>query len=203
MHSQGFWAVGERLNTDVVRLENQGDALCPYRMKSTWRFADGNLAALVYDLSLKVVCLDDPCSMAHCGHQARCVQEEVPVVNGEGDGTLSNVTKCDCNPGFYGDPYDRCYPAASEEVECQCRRLIFSSRSSVATAKHRNSYGEYFLFGEYDLSPVYQHFAGVEYLYKRDGNWLISDEVGLREAGLQNQGDVAQCPYRYSVQLQI
>ena len=37
----------------------------------------------------------------------------------------------------------------------------------------------------------------MEYLYKRDGNWLISDEVGLREAGLQNQGDVSTCPYRY------
>ncbi len=143
--------------------------------------------------------------------------------------------------------------------QCQCRRLIFSSRSSVALAKHRNSYGEYFLYGEYDGTPVYQHFAGtsvlggtctstskwkwsgpdtfirdfplfrtkpivslklshlttrflpkryieentvhvniigVEYLYKRDGNWLISDEVGLREAGLQNQGDTATCPYR-------
>ncbi len=53
-HSQGFWAVGERVGADVVRLENQGDDLCPYRMKSTWRFADGDVAALVYDLSLKV-----------------------------------------------------------------------------------------------------------------------------------------------------
>ena len=34
---------------------------------------------------------------------------------------------------------------------------------------------------------MYQHFAGVEYLYRKDGNWLISDEIGLREAGLQNQ----------------
>lgn len=35
-------------------LLHQGDTICPYRMRSTWRFADGNLAALVYDLSLKV-----------------------------------------------------------------------------------------------------------------------------------------------------
>ena len=49
------------------------------------------------------------------------------------------------------------------------------------------SYGEYFLYGGYDGAPVYQHFAGVEYLYRKDGNWLISDEIGLREAGLQNQ----------------
>ena len=132
-------------------------------MRSTWRFADGNLAALVYDLSLKVVCLDDPCSMAHCGQQARCIQAETATEAG-GGGSSGNVTKCECNPGFYGDPYARCFP---EEVEdgggegCGCRRLIFSSRSSVALAKHRNSYGEYFLYGEYDGSPVYQHFAGT------------------------------------------
>ena len=48
--------------------------------------------------------------------------------------------------------------------------------------------------------------TGVEFLYKRDGNWLISDEIGLREAGLQNQGedntsDAANgtdvCPYTF------
>ena len=39
---------------DVVRLENQGDAECPYRMKSLWRFADGDLNALVYDISMQV-----------------------------------------------------------------------------------------------------------------------------------------------------
>ncbi len=45
------------------------------------------------------------------------------------------------------------------------------------------------MYGYYDAAPVYQHFAGVEYLYRREGNWLISDEIGLREAGLQNQVD--------------
>ena len=63
------------------------------------------------------------------------------------------------------------------------------------------SYGEYFLYGGYDGAPVYQHFAGVEYLYRKDGNWLISDEIGLREAGLQNQVgtgtiDLSLCSYR-------
>ena len=38
----------------MVRLENQGDAECPYRMKSLWRFADGDLNALVYDISMQV-----------------------------------------------------------------------------------------------------------------------------------------------------
>ncbi len=90
--------------------------------------------------------------MAHCGHQAMCIQEE--GANGK------NVTKCECRPGYYGDPYDRCYPSDNQSVPCQCQRLIFSSQSSVALAKHRNSYGEYFLYGEYGGSPVYQHFAG-------------------------------------------
>ena len=56
-------------------------------------------------------------------------------------------------------------------------RLIFSTKNSVALLKHGNSYGEYFLYDSFGEAPVYQHFAGVEYLYRRDGNWLISDEV--------------------------
>ena len=35
--------MSERLDSDVVRLENQGDAVCPYRLKSVWRYADGDL----------------------------------------------------------------------------------------------------------------------------------------------------------------
>ena len=179
LHSQGFWAVSEKLNTDVVRLENQGDSLCPYRLKSLWRFADGDLNALVYDVSLQVVCLEDPCSVANCGHQAECVQEKIPLQpNGANNGTAlyESNTRCVCNPGYEGNAYERCYPSESES-ECNCHRLIFSTQNSVALSKHHNSYGEYFLWGHYDGSPVYQHFAGVEYLYLRDGNWLISDEV--------------------------
>ena len=44
--SQGFWAVTETIQSDVVRLENQGDQFCPYSMKSLWRFADGNIKGL-------------------------------------------------------------------------------------------------------------------------------------------------------------
>ena len=185
--SQGFWAVGEKPNTEVVRLENQGDALCPYRLKSTWRFADGDLKALVYDDTLKVVCLEDACSVANCGHQAYCTK-------------TGNNTVCECKPDFFGNPYERCYPEENGQSQsgCACQRLIFSSQNSVALSKHSNSYGEYFLYDYYQGYPVYQHFAGVEYLYKRDGNWLISDKVGLREAGLQNQGeDSSQCPYHF------
>ena len=80
---------------------------------------------------------------------------------------------------------------------------LFTSQNPVAMGKQENSYGEYFLYGEYDGKPVYQHFAGVEYLYHRDGNWLISDKIGLREAGMQNQGEDnpnskrAVCPYHF------
>ena len=44
--SQGFWAVGEQMGSEVVRLENQGDRMCPYYLKSVWRYADGDLNAL-------------------------------------------------------------------------------------------------------------------------------------------------------------
>ena len=67
--SQGFWAVGEKLGSEVVRLENQGDRFCPYYLKSLWRYADGDLNALVYDTSLRAVCMNDVCSVARCGHQ--------------------------------------------------------------------------------------------------------------------------------------
>jgi hypothetical protein len=29
-------------------------------------------------------------------------------------------------------------------------------------------------------SPIYQHFAGIDYLYERGGHWLISDKIGLQ-----------------------
>ena len=64
------------------------------RMKSAWRFADGDANALFYDLTLKVVCLDDPCSVANCGHQARCLVK-------------NNTASCECKDGFLGNAYER------------------------------------------------------------------------------------------------
>jgi hypothetical protein len=32
----------------------------------------------------------------------------------------------------------------------------------------------------FNSSPIYQHFAGIEYLYERGGHWLISDKIGLQ-----------------------
>ena len=65
--------MGERLGSEVVRLENQGDRMCPYYLKSLWRYADGDLNALVYDTTLKAACMSDPCSLAQCGHQVSFV----------------------------------------------------------------------------------------------------------------------------------
>ena len=42
----------------MVRLENQGDRICPYYLKSMWRYADGDLNALVYDVTLRAACME-------------------------------------------------------------------------------------------------------------------------------------------------
>ena len=99
------------------------------------------------------------------------------------------MASCECRDNYKGDPYSRCFPILNQEEECKCDRLIFSTQNPMAKAKHENSYGEYFLFDTFEGAPVYQHFAGIEYLYKRDGHWLVSDKIGLHEAGMQNQGD--------------
>ena len=208
--SQGFWAVGERIGSEVVRLENQGDRMCPYYLKSMWRYADGDLNALIYDVSLRVACMTDPCSVVKCGHQASCfypqqgesIAEILKKLSRNPNVTTTTTPKpdatCECKPGFVGNPYERCYPA-NVTNGCNCERLVFSSRNTKAIAKHENSYGEFFLFDVRDGQPIYQHFAGIEYLYKRDGHWLISDKIGLHEAGLQNQGESGGivCPYRF------
>ena len=45
--------------------------------------------------------------------------------------------------------------------------------------------------------PVYQHSDGVLYLYQQDGSWLVSNSLGSRAGGIQNQGDPSMCPYRF------
>ena len=172
-------------------------------------------------LKLFFLILKDPCSVAHCGHQATCIAPRTA----ESDSTkklintleklnlklngVNNVTDvvenedakdvkdkpeedakatCVCKRGFVGNPYERCFPKKVPNG-CGCERLVFSTRNPLAVGKHENSYGEYFLFdiSKEDGSPIYQHFAGIEYMYKRDGHWLVSDKIGLHEAGLQNQ----------------
>jgi hypothetical protein len=126
--------------------------------------------------------MSDPCSVAHCGHKARCVNETAAT---SGDAATPEVTPtsvtCACEDNFEGDPFDRCYPTLPTHVaDCDCRRLIFSTHNPLAASKHANSYGEFFLYDVVNGSPVYQHFAGIEYLYERGGHWLISDKIGLQ-----------------------
>ena len=62
--------------------------------------------ALVYDTSLKAVCLEDPCSVAHCGHQAECVVDD-DEQEGQEQEQKDKVAVCQCKQGFYGNPYER------------------------------------------------------------------------------------------------
>ena len=165
--------------------------------------------------------ISDPCSVAHCGHQAICLPPLPPAddstkklintleklniklkgIKNVTDTALDNEDEeekkevkendkatCVCKRGFKGNPFERCFPQKVPNG-CNCGRLVFSTRNPLAVRKHENSYGEYFLFdiSKEDGSPIYQHFAGIEYMYKRDGHWLVSDKIGLHEAGLQNQ----------------
>ena len=138
--------------------------------------------------------MSDPCSVAHCGHKARCVNVTsssaaasdaaslTPDATQPGDeSNVAGGVTCACEDNFEGDPFDRCYPATpTQVVDCDCRRLIFSTHNPLAASKHTNSYGEFFLYDIVNGSPVYQHFAGIEYLYERGGHWLISDKIGLQ-----------------------
>lgn len=139
--------------------------------------------------------MSDPCSVTHCGHKARCVNatstsNEVASLTQETTqkdddaGVVSSATNgvtCACEENFEGDPFDRCYPSTTTQVpDCDCRRLIFSTHNPLAASKHANSYGEFFLYDIVNGSPVYQHFAGIEYLYERGGHWLVSDKIGLQ-----------------------
>ena len=127
-----------------------------------WRYADGDLNALVYDVSLRVACMSDPCSVAKCGHQASChftpKSPDLSFLFGL-NRTLPKDERpkasCECKDGFVGNPYDRCFPA--NVTSCGCERLVFSTKNGMAIAKHENSFGEFFLF---DVGkegyPIYQ-----------------------------------------------
>ena len=137
----------------------------------------------------QVACMSDPCSVAHCGHKARCINATssdaatatTTAVEPAGAASSPVAAACACEDNFEGDPYDRCYPVTTTKAaDCDCRRLIFSTHNPLAASKHSNSYGEFFLYDVVNGSPIYQHFAGIEYLYERGGHWLISDKIGLQ-----------------------
>ena len=101
----------------------------------------------VYDISLRVACMSDPCSVVKCGHQATCFQEPTPgesIVdilqkvqlnlspNKTSTSTTSTTTSkpeatCRCKPGFVGNPFERCFPQ-NVTNGCGCERLVFTSK---------------------------------------------------------------------------
>ena len=89
-----YWAVGQTLGGDVVRLENRGIG-CPDQLTSSWRFANGGEGSLVYDHSLKLICPDGPCAREICGNNARCDKD---------------LGHCVCQDNYEGNPQDRCFP---------------------------------------------------------------------------------------------
>jgi len=89
----GYWGVHFGLNgVGKKYFLNMGDGKCPYRLKSTWRYANNNYMVLEDTLHFK--CKSDPCSIARCGHNAQC-----SIQGGSGS--------CSCKAGYYGDPYER------------------------------------------------------------------------------------------------
>ena len=81
-----------------------------------WQYGDGDLHGWVYDSSLKVTCPTDQCSVLKCGFRADCVRDQVR------DQAAANSTRCQCQKGFSGNPYERCYPD-DPLMPCACQKL--------------------------------------------------------------------------------
>ena len=141
-------------------------------------------------------CPSWPCGMEVCGPNAHCDAQS---------------GRCVCDAGSEGDPQERCFPRIARLVKfllfclrllspfslCNCREIELDTGNPEAVANQEGSFGTYFLFGGSAGYPVYQHRAGLLFLYQQDGTWLISNEVGSRAGGIQNQGDPSMCPYRF------
>ena len=80
---------------------------------------------------------------------------------------------------------------------CSCKEISLTSTNPESISNQRDSFGKYFLYGSSNGYPVYQHETGLLYLYQQDGSWLISNMIGSRSGGIQNQGDASMCPYRF------
>ena len=79
---------------------------------------------------------------------------------------------------------------------CNCREISLTTTNTESLRNQQESFGSYFLYGNNGGYPVYQHQQGSLYLYHQDGSWLISNKIGSRSGGVQNQGDPSMCPYR-------
>jgi len=175
-----FWAVGKTLGGDQVQLENRGTS-CPNELTSSWRIADEMDGSLVYDHTLKLLCPDGPCGRQVCGQNAICD---------------AKIGECVCPDGYEGrNPQERCFPKIGSL--CSCKEISLSTTNPSSVANQRDSFGKYYLFGSNNGYPVYQHENGLLFLYQQDGSWLISNQIGSRSGGIQNQGDPSMCPYRF------
>ena len=137
----------------------------------------------VYDQSLTVICPSNQCSVLKCGFRAECSLE-------------TGQARCQCKPGFMGDPYSRCYPKV-RQGRCNCNQLQIESRGP-ARLHQRDKMGDYFLWGYYNNHPVYQHYSGLDFLYFHSNMvWGVGPKVGGKRAGLLNFASV-DCPYEVS-----
>ena len=125
--------------------------------------------ALDWPAGLWTACRAGPCAGEECGVHAVC---------GAGG-------RCECEAGHEGDPAVRCFPRLA--TLCSCREIVLSTTSAASLAVQPGSFGVYFLAGAAAGHPVYQHESGQLFLYQQDGSWLVSDRVGSRAGGIQNQ----------------
>jgi len=90
------WAVSHiDLNSTFVNFLNENNAFCPYALKSLWSYFVTDESKFVYDKSLHVVCVDDPCSKLRCGFNAICKKDS------------NDTATCECKEQHHGDPTER------------------------------------------------------------------------------------------------
>ena len=164
--SGGNWLVNTAPGLLFGGIQNSKDfPICPYLLSTVWQYGDSEVGGWVYDPSLQVhicliltakipallqvTCPSHPCSVVKCGFRATC-----SVLGGE--------ARCECRPGFQGDPYTRCYPRAQDS--CNCRTLTVDSRGP-SSIHQRDKMGSFHLWGYYNEHPVYQHYSGLDFLY--------------------------------------
>ena len=79
---------------------------------------------------------------------------------------------------------------------CNCQEITLTTTNKESLRNQEDSFGSYYLYSQSGGYPVYQHQHGSLFLYQQDGSWLISNNIGSRAGGVQNQGDPSMCPYR-------
>ncbi|XP_023347561.1 uncharacterized protein LOC111716356 [Eurytemora carolleeae] len=175
----GNWLVNETPGLVYGGIQNSKDyPICPYLLSTVWQYGDSKLEGWVYDTSLQVTCPEDPCSILKCGFRAQCQ-------------ITSGRASCICRPGYTGNPYTRCYPNLGS---CTCKHLHLST-TGPALVHQRDKIGDYYLWGEYNEKPVYQHYSGLDFIYfHKNQVWGVGPKVGGKKVGLLNFSMV-DCPY--------